>query len=103
FVERHAGVVADAALRGTERDVVLDAVAGEHFDLAVVHLHGAGHGDLAFGMRQDFPDARVEAEDARGPVELLKHRIENAAGRLHNGSRYRGVMRQVKVPYNSKL
>ena len=37
FIEGHIGVVADAALRGPERDVVLHAVAGEDFDLAVVH------------------------------------------------------------------
>jgi hypothetical protein len=80
FVERHAGVVADAALRRSERDVVLDAVAGEHFDLAVVHLHRARHDDLALRMREDLPDARIEAEDARGAVELLEHRIEDAAG-----------------------
>ena len=38
FVERDAGVVADAALGRAERDVVLHAVAGEDLDLAVVAL-----------------------------------------------------------------
>jgi hypothetical protein len=31
-------------------------------------------------MRQDFPDAWIEAENACGPVELLEHCIEDAAG-----------------------
>src|SRR4029079_13774146 len=49
LVERDAGVIPDAALRRTERDVVLNAVAREDFDLAVVHLYGAGDDDLSLG------------------------------------------------------
>ena len=79
FVEGHAGVIADAPLRRPERDVVLDAVAGEDLNLAVVHLDRAGHDDLTLGMGEDLPDAGVEAEEARRPVELLEHRVENAA------------------------
>ena len=41
LVERHVRVIADAALRRAERDVVLHAVAGEDLDLAVVHLDRA--------------------------------------------------------------
>ena len=77
FVERHARVISDAALRRAERDVVLDAVPGEDFDLAVVHLDGARHGDLTLGVREDLPDAGLEIEDAGGAVELLEHRAEN--------------------------
>ena len=78
-----------------ERDVVLDAVAGEHLDFAVVHLDRAGDGDLPLRMGQDLPDARVEPEQARRAVELLEHRVENAAACCHvtpgtSGSRYRG-------------
>ena len=76
FIERDAGVVADAALRGSERDVVLHAVAGEDLDLAVVHLHGAGHDDLPLGMREHLPDAGFEIEDAGGALELLEHATE---------------------------
>ena len=71
FVERHAGVVADAAFGRAERDVVLHAVAGEDFDLAVVHLDRTGDDDLALGMGEDFPDAGLEVENARRAVELL--------------------------------
>jgi hypothetical protein len=49
------------------------------FDLTVVHLDRAGHDDLTLGVGQDLPDARVEAEEPRRAVELLEHRIENAA------------------------
>src|SRR5919197_846744 len=77
FVEIHAGVIADAALRRTERDVVLHAVAGEDFDLAVVHLHRTRNDDLTFGTGEDLPDARFEGEESRGAVELLEHRAED--------------------------
>ena len=77
FVERHVGVIADAALRRAERDVVLHAVAGEDLDLAVVHLDRARHDDLPLGVGEDLPDAGIEAEDARGAVELLEHRVED--------------------------
>jgi hypothetical protein len=40
LVERDVGVIADAALGRAECDVVLDAIAGEDLDLAVVHQHG---------------------------------------------------------------
>ena len=72
LVERDAGVIADAALGRTERDVVLHAVAGEDLDLAVVHLHRARDDDLALGVGEDLPDAGLEVEDARRLVELLR-------------------------------
>ena len=83
LVERDVGVVADAALGRTERDVVLHAVAGEDLDLAVVHLHRARHRDLPLRVRQDFPDAGVEPQQPRRSVELLEHRVENAAACCH--------------------
>src|SRR5439155_27078315 len=64
FIERHAGVIPDAAFRRAERDVVLHAVPGEDFDLLVVHLDGTGDGDLTLGMGEDFPDAGLEIENA---------------------------------------
>ena len=79
LVERDVGVIADAALGRTERDVVLDAVAGEDLDLAVVHLHRTRDDDLPLGMREDPPDAGLEVEDAGGAVELLEHRPEDGA------------------------
>ena len=83
LVERHVGVIADAALRRTERDVVLHAVAGEDLDLAVVHLDRARDRDLPFRVREDFPDAGLEAEQPRRSVELLEHRVEDAAACFH--------------------
>ena len=83
LVERDVGVIADAALGRTERDVVLHAVAGEDLDLPVVHLHRARHGDLPLRVRQDFPDAGVEPQQPRRSVEFLEHRVENAAACTH--------------------
>src|SRR6185436_5470550 len=80
LVERDAGVIADAALGRSERDVVLDAVAGEDFDLAVVHLDRARDDDLPLRRGEDFPDAGFEVEDPRRSVELLEHRVEDRAG-----------------------
>ncbi len=78
LVERHARVIADAALGGAERDVVLNAIAGEDFDPAVVHQDRARHDDLTFGVRQNLPDVRLQSEQARGAIELLQHRAEDA-------------------------
>ena len=86
FVETDVRVVPDASLRGTQRDVVLHAVAGEDFDFAVVHLHGTRHGDLTFGPRQDAPDTRLEIEDACGSIELLEHRTKDGPVSGHGSS-----------------
>jgi hypothetical protein len=83
FVERHIGVIADAAFGRTKRDVVLNAIAGEDLDLAVVHLHRTRDDDLAFRMREDVPDTGFEIDDARGDVEFLKHRPEDRSVLCH--------------------
>ena len=104
FVERHVRVVADAALGRSERDVVLHAVAGEDLDLAVVHLDRAGDGDLALGMREDFPDAGIETQQPRRAIELLEHRVEDAAACVHvtpdcGLPRLGRELEQIKVPF----
>ena len=104
FVERDVGVIADAALGRTERDVVLDAVAGEDLDLAVVHLDRARDGDLALGVGEDLPDARVETQQPRCAVELLEHRVEDAAACFHvtpdcGLPRLGRELEQIKVPF----
>src|SRR6476469_1805026 len=76
-------MVPDAALGRAERDVVLHAVSGEDFDLAVVHLNGARHRDLTLGMRENLPDSGIEPQQARRSVELLEHRVEDAATCFH--------------------
>ena len=71
LVEGDAGVVADAALGGTAGDVVLDAVAGEDLDRAVIHLDGEVDDQFPFALGEDRTPAVVEAEEVRGMVELL--------------------------------
>src|SRR5688572_16225833 len=87
LVERHVRVVPDAPFRGTERDVVLDAVSGEDLDFPAVHLDGTRDDDLPLWTGENVPDAGVEIEDAGGPVELLEHRPEDGAV-LGHGSLY---------------
>ena len=64
-------VVADAALGGPAAEVVLDAIAREHLDGAVVHLHREVDGELAAGLAQDAAQARVEVEHLGREVELV--------------------------------
>ena len=62
FVEGDVGGVADAAFAGAAGDGVLDAVAGEDFDGAVVHADGDVDDDFAGGVAEHLPDAVVEVE-----------------------------------------
>ena len=64
-------VVADAALGRAAAEVVLDAVAGEDLDRAVVHLHREVDGQLAARLAQDAAQAGVEVQALGGQVELL--------------------------------
>jgi hypothetical protein len=69
FVEGYVGGVADAAFCGAACDRVLDAVAGEDFDGAVVHADGDVNDDLASGVAEDLPDAFIKIEFSGGEVE----------------------------------
>ena len=71
LVEADVLVVADAALGRAAAEVVLDAVAGEDLDRAVVHLHREVDGQLAARLAQDAAQAGVEVEALGGKVELL--------------------------------
>src|SRR6202789_3324537 len=91
FVERDVGRVADAAFGGAARDGVLDAIAGEDFDAAVVHGDGDVDDDLAGGVAQDFPDAGFEVESSGGLVEACGLREPGVGFELHrDGSSGRG-------------
>ena len=69
FVEGDVGGVADAALCGAAGDRVLDAVAGEDFDGAVIHSDGDMNDDFAGGVAEDLPNALIEVEFLCGEVE----------------------------------
>jgi hypothetical protein len=90
LVERDVRVIADAPLRRAERDVVLHTVAGEDLDFPVVHLHRARHDNLPLRVGENAPDPGIEIEDARGSVELLKHRAEQRAVLSHHGIIFHG-------------
>src|SRR6202020_2359762 len=59
----HFQVIQEASNR------VLDAVASEDFDGAVVHADGDVDNDFARGVAEDFPDALIEVEFCGGEVE----------------------------------
>jgi hypothetical protein len=69
-VEIGLGVEAEAALGRTSGHVVLNAVAGEHLDRAVVALDGKANRQLTLGHPKHGPDPGVECEVIRGGVEL---------------------------------
>jgi hypothetical protein len=69
FVEGDVRGVADAAFGGAAGDGVLDPVAGEDFDGAVVHADGDVDDEFAGGVAENLPDAGVEVEFGCGEVE----------------------------------
>ena len=73
FVKRHAGMVADAALGRTAREVVLHAIAGVDFELAVVALKRDREDDLARRVREDA--AHVPAVESSRSAASLKYAI----------------------------
>ena len=78
-------MVADAALGRAAAEVVLDAVAGEDLDAAVVHLDREVDGQLAARLTQDLAQAGVEVEALGGEVELLlrdRPRVDRRSGLL---------------------
>ena len=78
---RHVLVVADAALGRAAAEVVLDAVAGEDLDGAVIHLDREVDVQLAAGLAQDLAQAGVEVELVGGDVELLLRDVPRVDGR----------------------
>jgi hypothetical protein len=98
LVEVDVLVVPDAALRGAARKIVLDAVAGEDLDLAVVHLHRevdyegslrfpqhlaqAGRKLQAFGRQIELTLGHVPRVDLCDEL-LCRHRLETLHCRDH--------------------
>src|SRR6059058_3546134 len=66
------GVVANPPFAGTARAVVLDAVAGEHLDAAVVHPHRDLDLHLAERRYENAPHVVLEADEIGGAVELAR-------------------------------
>ncbi len=62
FVERHIGRITHSAFGGTARDGVLHPVAGEHFQLSIVHGNRNVDNDLAVGLLQNPPQAFIELQ-----------------------------------------
>ncbi len=75
FIERDVGCVADPSLGRAARDGMLHAKASKDFEMAVVHLDGNVHDNLAVGIAQNPPQALIE-------VEFLSSQVEAGALRL---------------------
>src|SRR6185312_14611801 len=84
FVERHARVEADSALRGPAREIVLNAVAGEHFELARIAHKRNRENDLTRRMRQDRTNPGLKVEQLGGFVEIGDRVAKN--GNFADGS-----------------
>src|ERR1051325_5582655 len=54
FVERDVGMITNAALGWTTRDVVLHAITFKYLHVAAIHLHGNGNDQLPFGIFQNM-------------------------------------------------
>ena len=63
-------MVAEAALGRAAAEVVLDAIAGEHLDAAVVHVDREVDRQLTARFAEDPAEPRVEAQAIGGQVEL---------------------------------
>ena len=70
FAEFDVWGVADAAFTWAKGQVVLDTVAGERVDFAVVHPDGEGDGDHPFWPFGAFAEFLGEVEDIGGEIEL---------------------------------
>jgi hypothetical protein len=70
LVQRDVRVVADPALRRPARDVVGHAVAAEHLDRPVVHLHRDRDLDRLLRLRENLDQVGVEREDLADPAQL---------------------------------
>ena len=72
-------MVADAALAGAARGVVLDAVAGEHLHDTVGHPHRKVHRQLSLSGAEDAAHIRIEVELVRRDAELLERDLPRIA------------------------
>ena len=87
-VEVGRGVEAEAALGRSTRDVVLDPIALEDLERAVVALHREVDGVLTLRHAQDRPDAGLEGEVVGGGVELRERGCQRiGAGRPRDRGR----------------
>ena len=77
LAQRHARAVAEAALHRPHRQRVLDAVAGERLDLAVVEPDREVHDERAPRLEQPRADLLLEVEQVGGAAELVdRHAVE---------------------------
>jgi len=70
FIGRYVGMIANPSLARSARDVVLHAVSGQDFHLAVIHLRGQGNFQHALRSAQDLAKAGIELQELGGHVEL---------------------------------
>ena len=80
LIEVRCGVEADATLGRAAGEVVLDAVAGEDLDVAVVHLHWEAHRELTLWDAKDRARLRVEFQVVGDTIKLNQRRIQRGRG-----------------------
>src|SRR5262249_35212182 len=85
-VEGDGGVVANPALRRAARDVVDDAVAGEHLGAAVVHRDGDRNLHRLLALLQDVDQVLVDVECLGHQPQLLAGDLERVLAQMRDGS-----------------
>ena len=79
LVQRDRRVVANAALAGPARRVVLHAVAGEDLHDTVGHPHGEVNSQLSLSRAEDPPHVRIEVKLVRRDGELFECHLPRVA------------------------
>src|SRR5262249_53058557 len=68
---------------------VLNAIALEYADLAIVHFHGEMDDELVLRLAEDESDVVGELDDRGGPIEILLNDLEELVTRGAGGRRAR--------------
>src|SRR5258705_5023411 len=64
-------MIAQAALGGTQREVVLDTIAGKNFRRSIITMNWQGHGDRSLGILQSGTIVFRDFEVVGHHVKLL--------------------------------
>ena len=82
LVEVDVRVVANAALVRSQDVVVLNAIAGEHLELAAVHAHREVHDELGLRLREHRRDVARQVHHLRSALEIALDHLERRRSSL---------------------